>query len=154
MPRRFFDFSVKVDATTMVTSALDLARRLWRYGEPDLATRTLVLPPQDVLAVGRRIVSIATSGDAARIWPDGPNGRPVLLASIEWLEGSAQLRAVRSTSDAIRRWNVCARPRTIGAYQSRQQPHTIWSAVVARCRLPRVLGSSRNRGQEGSWSRT
>jgi hypothetical protein len=96
MRRKLFNVSVKFDMSTMVASALDLARRLFMYGESDLAERAVDLPPAEVLEIGRRIVSITKSGEAARLWPDGPGDRPVVLATIEWLEGAPR-RPQRAT---------------------------------------------------------
>jgi hypothetical protein len=72
----------------VVTSALSLARQLWRYGEPDLAERALNLPPEDIANIGYRIAMLHRSGDSDRLWPEGPRNKAVILATIEWLEGS------------------------------------------------------------------
>jgi hypothetical protein len=73
--------------TQVVSSALSLARELWRYGEPELAERALRLPAGRVLAIGARVEPLHRSGDAQRIWPDGPKDRALLLAAVEELEG-------------------------------------------------------------------
>jgi hypothetical protein len=72
----------------VVTSSLSLARELWRYGEPALAEAALRLSPEDVADVGLRIGDLALSGEANRLWPDGPKDRAVLLAAVERLEGA------------------------------------------------------------------
>jgi hypothetical protein len=74
----------------VVTSSLSLARELWRYGEPELADAAADLSAEDVLAVGKRAGSLAMSGDAARLWPNGPSGAAVMLAAVERLEGWAR----------------------------------------------------------------
>jgi hypothetical protein len=72
----------------IVTSALSLARQLWRFGEPDLAERAFHLPPEDVANIGFRIAMLLESGDADRLWPDGPGDKALILAVTEWLEGA------------------------------------------------------------------
>jgi hypothetical protein len=72
----------------IVTSALSLARELWRYGEPDLAERAFHLPPEDVANIGYRIAMLLLSGDADRLWPDGPGDKAAILVVTEWLEGA------------------------------------------------------------------
>lgn len=72
----------------VVTSALSLARQLWRYGEPALAKRALALSPENVASIGFRSGRLVLSGDADRLWPDGPRDKAVVLAVIEWLEGA------------------------------------------------------------------
>lgn len=71
----------------LITSQLSMARELWRFGEPELAERALRLSADQVLAMGRRVVEIASSGQAERLWPDGPRDRAFLLAAIEAVEG-------------------------------------------------------------------
>ena len=71
----------------VVTSALSLARELFRYGEPELAEKALRLRADEVASVGSRIGQIEMSGQAAQIWPDGPANRAYLLGVIERLEG-------------------------------------------------------------------
>jgi hypothetical protein len=72
----------------IVTSALSLARQLWRYGEPSLADRALELSPEDVAKLGHRSGTLVRSGDADRSWPDGPADKAILLAVTELLEGA------------------------------------------------------------------
>lgn len=72
----------------IVTSALSLARQLWRYGEPALAERALGLSPEDVAKIGYRSGMLVLSGDADRVWPDGPQDKAAVLAVMERLEGA------------------------------------------------------------------
>jgi hypothetical protein len=72
----------------LITSALSIARELWRYGEPDLAGRALRLSADEVLAIGRRTWAMHESGEADRLWPAGPKDKAFLLASIEGIEGA------------------------------------------------------------------
>lgn len=74
----------------LVTSSLSIARELWRYGEPELAERALGLSPSDVRTVGDRAAALSLSGEALRIWPDGPKGWALPMAAIEHLEGRAR----------------------------------------------------------------
>ena len=75
----------------IVTSSLSLARQLWRYGEPGLATEARRLRPANLLELGERAGAIQASGEGDRIWPDGPKAdKAVLLATIELLEGEAR----------------------------------------------------------------
>lgn len=71
----------------VVTSSLSLARELWRYGEPDLAGRALLLRPGQVADIGLRAGELYTSENADRLWPGGPAAKAVLLAAVEQLEG-------------------------------------------------------------------
>lgn len=71
----------------VITSALSLARELWRHGEPALADQALRLSPDQVADIGRRAGQLFTSREADRLWPGGPAGKVVLLAVIEQLEG-------------------------------------------------------------------
>src|SRR4051794_33721777 len=80
----------------VLTSGLSLARELWRYGEPELARRALALPPEDVLSIGARVEPLLATGEADRVWPDGPKNRTLLLAAIEHLEGAARPCARRT----------------------------------------------------------
>jgi hypothetical protein len=80
----------------VVTSGLSLARELWRYGEPDLARRALVLPAEAVLEIGARVEPLLASGAAERLWPNGPKDRAILLAAVEYLEGTARPCARRT----------------------------------------------------------
>lgn len=80
----------------VITSGLSLARELWRYGEPDLAQKALRLPAEEVLAIGARVGPLLASGDADRLWPNGPRDRAVLLAVVEHLEGEARPCARRT----------------------------------------------------------
>jgi hypothetical protein len=72
----------------VVTSALSLARQLWRYGEPALAEQALALSPDEVATIGHRSGSLVLSGDADRLWPDGPADKAAVLAVTERLEGA------------------------------------------------------------------
>lgn len=74
----------------VVTSALSLARELYRYGEAELADRAFALEPEAVARIGSRMGTIHRSGEAERLWPDGPRNKAYLLAVIEDLEGSAR----------------------------------------------------------------
>lgn len=79
--------SAEPDRFIIVTSALSLARELWRYGEPGLAQRALGLDPAEVLEIGRRAGRMILSGEADAAWPTGPKHGAVLLAATEHLEG-------------------------------------------------------------------
>jgi hypothetical protein len=72
----------------LITSALSIARELWRYGEPDLAHRAMALTPDQVLDLGVRMMELYESGDAERLWPDGPKDKAFILGAIEHLEGA------------------------------------------------------------------
>jgi hypothetical protein len=74
----------------LVTSALSVARELWRYGEPELAMRALALPPDDIVELGVRCMQLRESGDDDRVWPGGPKDKAFVLAAIQWLEGAAR----------------------------------------------------------------
>ena len=74
----------------VVTSALSLGRELWRYGESDLAGRACGMTPEDVLTVGGRAGVLMTTGEEARLWPDGPRNAALMLAVVEFLEGAAR----------------------------------------------------------------
>jgi len=74
----------------VITSSLSLARELWRHGEPELARGALQLSPDQVADIGHRAGQLHISGEADRLWPDGPKGKIVLLAVIEQLEGRAR----------------------------------------------------------------
>jgi hypothetical protein len=86
----------KLEQVTMghmqvITSALSLARELWRYGEPDLADQALRLGPEQVADIGFRTGQLLSSEEADRLWPGGPRGdKAILLAAIEQLEGHAR----------------------------------------------------------------
>jgi len=71
---------------------VSIARELWRFGEPELATRAADLPVVEAADIGERAGAIHESGEAARLWPRGPSGATsaVLLAAIEHLEGRAR----------------------------------------------------------------
>jgi hypothetical protein len=71
----------------LITSSLSMARQLWRYGEPELAERALVLKPRAVLAIGDRAVELFHEGAAAKVWPGGPKDGEIMLAVIEHLDG-------------------------------------------------------------------
>lgn len=71
----------------LITSALSIARELWRYGEPDLAERALALDVDAVLRVGRRTIALIRSGRAAAVWPGVPGNGAFVVAAIEELEG-------------------------------------------------------------------
>ena len=72
----------------VITSPLSLARELWRYGEPELASRALSLSVDEVWDLGARVFDLANSGAADRAWPDGPRNKAYVLAAIEHLEGA------------------------------------------------------------------
>ena len=72
----------------LVTSALSIARELWRHGEPTLAMRALELPPEEVLEIGIRSAQLFESGEDRRIWPQGTRDSAFVIAAIEWLEGA------------------------------------------------------------------
>jgi hypothetical protein len=72
----------------LVTSALSIARELWRHGEPELAERALELPPEDVLEIGVRTMRLVESGEDKRVWPEGTRNASFVIAAIEWLEGA------------------------------------------------------------------
>jgi hypothetical protein len=74
----------------LATSALSVARELWRHGEPELAKRALALPPDDLVELGVRCMQLAESGDDDRVWPGGPKDKAFVLAAIEWIEGAAR----------------------------------------------------------------
>lgn len=75
----------------VITSALSLARELWRYGEPELADRAFQLSPEQVADIGLRTGQLLSSREADRLWPSGPRGdKALLLAVIEQLEGRAR----------------------------------------------------------------
>src|SRR4051794_28927570 len=74
----------------VVTSALSLGRELWRYGESDLADRACEMTPGGVLAGGGRAAGLMTTGEEARLWQNGPRNAALLLAVIEFLEGTAR----------------------------------------------------------------
>lgn len=69
--------------------AVSYARELWRFGEPDLARRAAAMSPSECADVGERAGDLSLSGEALRLWPDGPRGHAsaVLLAAVEHLEG-------------------------------------------------------------------
>lgn len=71
----------------IITSALSLARVLWRYGEPELAQRAAALSPADVLTVGQRIAELGVSGDSKRYWPNSGKNAAFVLGAIWFLEG-------------------------------------------------------------------
>lgn len=74
----------------ITTSALSLARELWRYGEAELAQRALELPPPEVADVGIRAAEMADARDPEQLWPSGPgfSKGALVLAVIELLEGA------------------------------------------------------------------
>jgi hypothetical protein len=74
----------------IITPALSIARELWRYGEPELAERALRLSPNEVLDIGARAGNLIMTRAAASLWPEGPRGSEVLLATFEYLEGAAR----------------------------------------------------------------
>lgn len=82
---------VGMGQTQVITSALSLARELWRYGEPDLADQALRLSPEHVADIGLRTGQLLSPGEADRLWPSGPRGdKALLLAVIEQIEGRAR----------------------------------------------------------------
>lgn len=75
----------------IVTSSLSLARQLWRYGEPELATKARRLRPAKLLELGERAGELEVSGEGERLWPDGPKSdRALLLAATELLDAKAR----------------------------------------------------------------
>jgi hypothetical protein len=74
----------------LITSALSIARELWRYGEPELAERAMALTPDEVLDLGVRMMRMYGSGEGERLWPGGPKDKAFVLAAIEKLEGAAR----------------------------------------------------------------
>ena len=73
----------------IISSPLSLARQLWRYGEPELANRALLLSATAVADIGAR-AGVLYGAQADALWPNGPGDRPVMLAAIEHLEGVAR----------------------------------------------------------------
>jgi len=73
----------------IITSPLSLARELWRYGEPVLADRALLLSPTEVADIGVRAGDLY-GARAEAFWPHGPGDRALMLAAIEHLEGAAR----------------------------------------------------------------
>lgn len=73
-------------------SASSYAAELWRYGEPELAERAARLTVDELAAIGDRAGAMSLSGEAARLWPDGPSSPTdaAMLAAIEHLEGRAR----------------------------------------------------------------
>jgi|GEM_PF-1919193 len=69
--------------------AVSYARELWRFGEADLAQRAAGMSPRECADVGERAGALSLSGEAGRLWPDGPRGltSAILLAAVEHLEG-------------------------------------------------------------------
>jgi hypothetical protein len=70
---------------------ISIARQLWRFGEPDLASRAQHLSAQEAADIGERAGELVQSGQAQILWPDGPRDvstRAVLLAAIEHIDGS------------------------------------------------------------------
>lgn len=76
----------------IVIPPVSIARELWRFGEPDLASRAAALTPEEAADIGERAGELDLSGDARRLWPDGPSGvtPALMLATIEYLEGTAR----------------------------------------------------------------
>lgn len=72
----------------LITSALSVARELWRHDEPELAERALKLTPDEVLDLGIRAMQLIESGDDKRVWPGGHSSAGLVLAAIEVLEGA------------------------------------------------------------------
>lgn len=75
--------------TAISSPPISIARDLWRLGEPALAERARHLTPAEAADIGIRAAELYGSGEAARLWPDGPAGDvpAVLLAAVEHLEG-------------------------------------------------------------------
>jgi hypothetical protein len=71
---------------------VSIARELWRFGEAELAARAAHLTSSDTADIGERAGVIHQSGEATRLWPDGPSGvsAALMLATIEHLEGLAR----------------------------------------------------------------
>jgi hypothetical protein len=79
-----------VSLRTLISS-LSLAQQLWRYGEAPLAGRARTLKPKDLIELGERAGEIQQSGEADRLWPDGPRAdKALLLAATELLDGKAR----------------------------------------------------------------
>jgi hypothetical protein len=76
----------------IVTSAVSLARELWRYGESDLSRRACELSPAEVADVGVRAAEMADAGEPERVWPAGPGFAKgaLVLAVVEMLDGTAR----------------------------------------------------------------
>lgn len=81
-----------VHRTAISSPPISIARDLWRLGEPALAERARHLTPAQAAVIGVRAAELYASGEAARLWPDGPAGDvpAVLLAAVEHLEGAAR----------------------------------------------------------------
>lgn len=87
--------STRLDAVgnfAITMPAVSYARELWRFGEADLAQRAAAMSPGQCADVGERAGDLSMSGEAERLWPDGPRGHAsaVLLAAVEYLEGRAR----------------------------------------------------------------
>jgi len=107
----------------VVTSALSLARELYRYGEPNLADRSLALSPDQVATIGSRMGEMHLHGDARRIWPDGP--KTVSIYS----QSSNTWRAQRDPPRALAGCRSAAFRRPFGLRRMHR--------CVQRCRLLR-----------------
>ena len=75
---------------SIVMPAVSYARELWRFGEPELATRAALLTPGECLDLGDRAGALVLSGQAKSAWPQGPHEHASgpLLAAIEHFEGA------------------------------------------------------------------
>jgi hypothetical protein len=79
----------RMGSMQIITSSLSLARQLWRYGEPELADRALLLTPTEVADIGAR-AGVLFAAQADGLWPHGPGDRALMLAATEHLEGLAR----------------------------------------------------------------
>ena len=79
----------RMGSMQIITSSLSLARQLWRYGEPELADRALLLTPTEVADIGAR-AGVLHGAQADALWPRGPGDRAFMLAATEHLVGLAR----------------------------------------------------------------
>lgn len=73
----------------VTTSALSIARELWRYGEPEAAERAFLLTPEAVADIGERMGELRM-GDTESLWPGGPKDAYYMLAALELIAGRAR----------------------------------------------------------------
>lgn len=71
----------------VITSGLQIARELWRYGEHELAERAKALAPEEVVKVGNLTSRMHRASAFDRIWPDWPRPAALPLAAIAYFEG-------------------------------------------------------------------
>jgi hypothetical protein len=71
---------------------VSIARELWRFGEAELAAQAARLTSSDAADIGERAGVLYQSGEATRLWPEGPSGATaaLMLAAIEHFEGRAR----------------------------------------------------------------